>query len=155
MDIKQDPGCCRTMSPDTIPHYSLGSDVVDPHDSTIYLDYHGPDVSVALKDQHGLRCLTRVRSCTQPLVVSKVMHINTAAVGTLNQTWLPSPAQAKISSWPLVATQDTQINMASVPAQALDTKMATGSDPHPVHPHGLGGNMGQLKPWLLQTQIQS
>ncbi|XP_052574744.1 uncharacterized protein LOC128097911 [Peromyscus californicus insignis] len=138
VDINSDPGCCRAMEPDIAPRSNPGwADTMAPGDSTGHSDLHGLGYS-------------RPWSSAQPSLATKAMNINKdpSCYKVIDPEMAPTAAQAQAqmsSCRPpqrLVAAQASQINMAPAVAWPLDTKMATGSGPHPGHSHGLGGNVG-------------
>ena len=85
-------------------------------------------------------------------MVTEAVDINTEPWA---QTETPAATQTWMSSCPTVAVQATQISMALVSAQTLDTKVATGGGPHPGHLCAFGDNMShgyQHRPWMSQPQ---
>lgn len=58
------------------------------------------------------------------------------AKGPWTQTRPSAGAQAWMLLWHCMATQITQISMAMLVAQLLDTHMATGDSPDTGHPYG-------------------
>lgn len=74
MDINIDHGFSRAMDPDVALSCSFSPDVTTALSSITGHTYLcGPSCSMALEQQHGLKCLARSQTSTWPLVEAGAM----------------------------------------------------------------------------------
>lgn len=115
MDHNTNPGCGRATDLDMAPRHSSDQ----PSTWSLggckgHSDWHHLSYKVAARHQHRPRWQPRPRVSKWPLMVpsTRTSTQTLALVGPQTQTQSQFTAQARVSPWPWVAAQGTQICMA-------------------------------------------